>query len=181
MFNIKHSVCQDLFSAKFELKLGIMDDLKQTEIGRSGVFPNRYVYLRNPALRGWIRMLHVSQKVQPALTETLRGLGLNPAQFGILDTLAAREGLTQQDLADALLVTKGNMAYHLCRMEERGLVDRRPEGRKNRLYLTGEGRRLLEEALPEHEALIDERFSGLSVEERAQLASLLGKLERSQP
>ena len=83
--------------------------------------------------------------------------------------------------ADALLMTKGNMTYHLCHMAERGLVDRRPEGRKNRLYLTGEGRRLLEEALPEHEALINERFSGLSVEERAQLADLLGKLERSQP
>ena len=58
----------------------------------------------------------------------LRRLGLSPAEFDILDTLAAREGLTQQDLADALLVTKGNMTYHLCRMEERGLVDRRPEG-----------------------------------------------------
>jgi DNA-binding MarR family transcriptional regulator len=119
--------------------------------------------------------------VQPALVQKLRSLGLNPAEFDILDTLAAREGLTQQELADALLVTKGNMTYHLCRMDERGLVDWRPEGRKNRLYLTGEGRRLLEEALPEHEALIDERFSGLSVEERVQIADLLQKLERSQP
>ena len=159
----------------------VMENLEQTEIGRSGVYPHRYVHLRNPALRAWVRMLRLSQKVQPALAERLRRLGLNPAEFDILDTLAAREGLTQQKLADALLVTKGNMTYHLCRMEERGLVDRRPEGRKNRLYLTGEGRRLLEEALPEHEALIDERFSGLSVEDRAQLADLLGKLERSQP
>jgi DNA-binding MarR family transcriptional regulator len=157
-----------------------MDNLEQREIGRSGV-AHRYVYLRDPTVRAWVRMLRLSQKVQPALREMLRGLGLNPAEFDILDTLAAREGLTQQDLADALLVTKGNMTYHLCRMAERGLVDRRPEGRKNRLYLTGEGRRLLEEALPEHEALINERFSGLSVEERAQLADLLGKLERSQP
>jgi len=152
------------------------------EARRSDVSPHRYVYLRNPAIRAWIRMLRLTQRVvQPASTGRLRGLGLNPAEFDILDTLAAREGLTQQDLADALLVTKGNMTYHLCRMEARGLVDRRPEGRKNRLYLTGEGRRLLEEALPENEELIDERFSGLSVEERAQLADLLGKLERSQP
>jgi MarR family transcriptional regulator, 2-MHQ and catechol-resistance regulon repressor len=159
----------------------VMENLERREIGRSGVYPHRYVHLRNPALRAWVRMLRLSQKVQPALAETLRGLGLNPAEFDILDTLAAREGLTQQELADALLVTKGNMTYHLCRMAERGLVDRRPEGRKNRLYLTGEGRRLLEEALPEHEALIDERFSGLSVEDRAQLADLLKKLDRSQP
>jgi DNA-binding MarR family transcriptional regulator len=168
-----------LFSRKFDIKLRVMDNLEQREIGCPGV--PRYVHLRNPAVRAWVRMLRLSQKMQPALVKKLRGLGLNPAEFDILDTLAAREGLTQQELADALLVTKGNMTYHLCRMAERGLVDRRPEGRKNRLYLTGEGRRLLEEALPEHEALIDERFSGLSVEERAQLADLLGKLERSQP
>jgi DNA-binding MarR family transcriptional regulator len=158
-----------------------MDNLEQKEIGRSCVSPHRYVHLRDPAVRAWIRLLRVSQQVQPALVKELRGLGLNPAEFDILDTLAAREGLTQQDLADALMVTKGNMTYHLCRMAERGLVYRRPEGRKNRLYLTGEGRRLLEEALPEHEALIDERFSGLSMEERTQLADLLKKLERSQP
>jgi DNA-binding MarR family transcriptional regulator len=170
-----------LLQIKFDIKLMVMEDLEQKEIGRSGVYPHRYVHLRNPALRAWVRMLRLSQKVQPALAETLRGLGLNPAEFDILDTLAAREGLTQQELADALLVTKGNMTYHLCRMDERGLVDWRPEGRKNRLYLTGEGRRLLEEALPEHEALIDERFSGLSVEDRAQLADLLKKLDRSQP
>jgi DNA-binding MarR family transcriptional regulator len=170
-----------LLQIKFDIKLMVMEDLEQKEIGRSGVYPHRYVHLRNPALRAWVRMLRLSQKVQPALAETLRSLGLNPAEFDILDTLAAREGLTQQELADALLVTKGNMTYHLCRMDERGLVDWRPEGRKNRLYLTGEGRRLLEEALPEHEALIDERFSGLSVEDRAQLADLLKKLDRSQP
>jgi DNA-binding MarR family transcriptional regulator len=158
-----------------------MENLEQREIERSGVSPHRYLRLRNPAVRAWVRMLRVSQRMQPALAERLRSLGLNPAEFGILDTLAAREGLTQQELADALLVTKGNMTYHLCRMEERGLLDRRPEGRKNRLYLTGEGWRLLEEALPEHEALIDERFSGLPVEERAQLADLLKKLERPQP
>jgi DNA-binding MarR family transcriptional regulator len=158
-----------------------MENLERREMGRSGLSPHRYLHLRNPAVRAWVRMLRVSQKMQPALAERLRSLGLNPAEFGILDTLAAREGLTQQELADTLLVSKGNMTYHLCRMEKRGLVDRRPEGRKNRLYLTGEGWRLLEEALPEHEALIDEGFSGLPVEERAWLADLLKKLERSQP
>jgi DNA-binding MarR family transcriptional regulator len=156
-----------------------MNDLEQRETGRPGV--SRYVHLRDPAVRAWIRLLRLYQKVRPALGKKLRGLGLNAAEFDILDTLAAREGLMQQDLADALLMTKSNITYHLFRMAERGLVDRRAEGRKNRLYLTGEGRRLLEEALPEHEALIDERFSGLSVEERAQLADLLRKLERSQP
>ena len=45
---------------------------------------------------------------------------------------------------------------------------------------------MLEDALAKHEALmhealIDERFSELAVEERAQLAGLLRNLGRSQP
>jgi hypothetical protein len=93
-----------LFWIKFDIKLRVMENLERRAIGRSGVA--RYARLRNPALRAWVRMLRLSQRVvQPALVEKLRGLGLNPAEFDILDTLAAREGLTQQELADALLVT----------------------------------------------------------------------------
>jgi DNA-binding MarR family transcriptional regulator len=64
-------------------------------------------------------------------------------------------------------------------MEGRGLVERRPEGRTNRLFLTGEGRRLFEEAVPAHEALIAERLSVLSPEEQRQLLELLRKLDRA--
>ena len=66
-----------------------MKDLERRALGRSGIA--RYAYLKNPALRAWVRMLRLSQRVvQPALVEKLRGLGLNPAEFGILDTLAAQ-------------------------------------------------------------------------------------------
>jgi hypothetical protein len=40
--------------------------------------------LRDPAVRAWARMLRLSQKVQPALAERLRALGLNLAEFEIL-------------------------------------------------------------------------------------------------
>lgn len=61
---------------------------------------------------------------------------ISVAQFDLLPALGAREGITQQELAESLLVTKGNMFYHLVRMEERDLVTRRRDGRKKRLYLT---------------------------------------------
>jgi DNA-binding MarR family transcriptional regulator len=64
-------------------------------------------------------------------------------------------------------------------MEGRGLILRRREGRNNRIFLTEEGRRLFDEVVPAHEALIAERFSALSRAEQERLHELLRKLDRA--
>ena len=135
--------------------------------------------LRRPSVLAWLRLLRVALKVERALGEQLRVWGLNNAQFDVLAHVGVAEGITQQELADSLLVTKGNVTQLLARMEERGLILRRREGRTNRLFLTDEGRRLFAEVVPAHEALIDERLSVLSQGEQAQLHELLRKLDRA--
>ena len=135
--------------------------------------------LRRPSVVAWLRLLRVNSKVERALGEHLRGWGLNNAQFDVLAHVGAAEGITQQELADSLLVTKGNVAQLLGRMEERGLILRQREGRNNRLFLTDEGRRLFAEVVPAHEDLIDEQLYALSQEERKRLHELLRKLDRA--
>ena len=127
----------------------------------------------------WLRLLRVSQKVERDLAGQLKLWGLNNAQFDVLAHVGADEGMTQQELADSLLVTKGNVAQLLDRMERRGLIERRSQGRTNRLFLTDEGRRTYTEVVPAHEVLIDERLSVLSEEEQRQLFELLRKLDRA--
>ena len=127
----------------------------------------------------WLRMLRVSQKVERDLAEQLKIWGLNNAQFDVLAHVGAAEGITQQELADSLLVTKGNVAQLLDRMQKRGLIERRPQGRINRLFLTEEGRRTFAEVVPTHETLIDEQLSVLSEEEQRQLFELLRRLDRA--
>ncbi len=127
----------------------------------------------------YVRLLRVSQKIERGLELQLRRWGLNNAQFDVLAQVGAAEGLTQQELADHLLVTKGNVAQLVARLEGRGVIERRPQGRTNRLYLTEGGRRLFEKAVPEHEALVDERLSALTQEEQRSLHDLLRKLDRS--
>jgi len=53
---------------------------------------------------------------------------------------SAAEGQSQQELADSLLVTKGNVCQLLGRMEADGLIRRDQEGRVNRVFLTDKGR-----------------------------------------
>ena len=124
-----------------------------------------------------MRLARVFQKVEKDSGERLRGWGLNVAQFDVLAHVGASEGMTQQELADSLLVTKGNVCQLLDRMEGRGWISRRQEGRSNRLFLTDEGQRLFEKVVPDLEALVAERFSALSHEEQEQLHELLRRLD----
>jgi DNA-binding MarR family transcriptional regulator len=97
----------------------------------------------------------------------------------VLVQIGAAEGSTQQQIADALLVTKSNVTQLLHRMERAGLVSRRQRGRSNELYLTDEGRRLHDRIVPEHEARIATLFAALGPDEQAALLALLRKLDRS--
>jgi DNA-binding MarR family transcriptional regulator len=126
----------------------------------------------------WLRLARVFQKVERASGEHLRRWDLSVAQFDVLAHVGASEGVVQQDLAESLLVTEGNVCQLLDRMEGRGLILRRREGRTNRLFLTVAGRRLFDEVVPAHEAMISERFSALSAREQEQLHELLRKLDR---
>jgi DNA-binding MarR family transcriptional regulator len=123
--------------------------------------------------------MRVYQKVDRASAEHLRGWGLSVAQFDVLARVGSQAGIKQQEVADSLLVTKGNVCQLLDRMEDRGLIVRRREGRANHLFLTEAGRRLYDEAVPAQEAMVSERFSALSDEEQAQLHELLRKLDTS--
>ena len=99
------------------------------------------------------------------------------AQFDVLAHIGAAEGIVQQELADSLLVTKGNVCQLLNRMEQAGLIRRCQDGRANRLVLTEEGRRLCAEVVPEHKETIAKLFAPLTPEEQAQLLRLLRKLD----
>ena len=85
---------------------------------------------------GWLRLMRVYQKVDRISSEHLKHWGLSVAQFDVLAHVGASEGMTQQELADSLLVTKGNVCQLVDKLEDRGLISRLHQGRANRLFLT---------------------------------------------
>jgi DNA-binding MarR family transcriptional regulator len=99
----------------------------------------------------------------------------------VLAQVGAAEGLSQQELAGSLLVTKGNISQILKRMEQQGLIKRCQEGRTNCLFLTEEGRSLFADTVPAQEAMIIKLLQALSPQEQRQLLHLLRKVDRSLP
>jgi DNA-binding MarR family transcriptional regulator len=148
-----------------------VDTISRESVARPGV--------RNVAILAWLRLARVFQKMDRISADGFRCRNLSVAQFDVLAQVGAQDGPTQQELADALLVTKGNVCQLLDRMEQTGLLERRQEGRANRLFLTDKGREVFDIAVPEHEAAIGRAFAGISPDEQKQLLGILKKLERS--
>jgi DNA-binding MarR family transcriptional regulator len=133
----------------------------------------------DPAVLAWLRLARVYQKIDRASFAAMRLRGLSLGQFDVLAQVGAHPGITQQGLADALLVTKGNVCQLLDRMEAAGLLVRRQEGRTNRVSLTEAGRRLHDDLVPAQEALIAAKIAALDRPEQHHLLELLRKLDRA--
>jgi DNA-binding MarR family transcriptional regulator len=128
-------------------------------------------------LATWARLARVYHDLDRASADLLRGWDLSVAQFDVLVQVGGREGLTQQEVADQLLVTKGNVSQIIARMVRDGLVRRAQEGRTRRLFLTDAGRALYAQAVPAQEAMIAARFGVLTDDELLALARGLRHLQ----
>ena len=148
---------------------------------RAATPPRRTAHRPDLPVRAWLRLVRVFQKIEQASAEEFRQAGLTAGQFDVLAQVGAAQGSTQQQVADALLVTKSNVCQLLDRMERAGLVERQQHGRTNHLYLTEEGQRLYDRIVPTHERHIAELLAALSTEEQTQLLGLLRKLDRALP
>jgi DNA-binding MarR family transcriptional regulator len=133
------------------------------------------------ALHTWVQLARTYNLVLRSVTATLAQRDVTVPQFDILATLRFSEGVTQTELAEKLLVTKGNVCQLLDRMEKIGWVQRRPDrddARINRLYLTSAGRKKVGTLLPRHDALVIASMKSLSADDVQSLRSLLATLEQ---
>lgn len=135
-----------------------------------------------PGSAALLTLVRVANRANRLLAEVVRPHGLTASQAEVLLCLRLEEGISQQDLAERLLVTKGNVCVTLQKMEVSGWIDRRPDPvdqRAHRLYLTDAGRLQLERAIPDRLAIQDRITALLSDNEKNVLLELLTRLQQS--
>ena len=86
------------------------------------------------ATRVWFRFLRLQGRIRVSMTARLKDVGLSIPQCDVLTTLSEHEGVSQQELAAHLYVTKGNISGLVDRLEGAGLVERRPIPGDRRSY-----------------------------------------------
>ncbi len=75
-------------------------------------------------LAGWLQVVKVYQTCYSVLSQELKPLDLSVAQHDVLATIYSEDGLSQQRLAEKLLVVKSNVTALLVRLETRRLIRR---------------------------------------------------------
>jgi MarR family transcriptional regulator, organic hydroperoxide resistance regulator len=132
-------------------------------------------------LNAWVQLLRTFSLLQRRDVACLAEHGLTLAQFDVMASLHFSEGITQQELASRLLVTKGNVCGLLDRLEKQGWVERRTDAmdaRTNRLHLTRAGAHKIATVLPSHDKYVAGLLSTLSDPEVATLRTLLSTIEQ---
>ncbi len=127
-------------------------------------------------LRIWFRVIRLHRRAINTVASELKVLGLSIPQFDLLSTLTEREGMSQQELAERLYVTKGNVSGLLDRMVEADLVERRAipgDRRSNALYLTKKGRELAEKGIAAQRAYVMRTIGTLPMEDLADLERII--------
>lgn len=128
------------------------------------------------ALRVWFRLIRLESRIRVAVAERLRGVDLSVPQCDVLTTLSEREGVSQQDLAERLYVTKGNVSGLVDRLVQAGLVERRAiagDRRSYAMHLTPEGRRLAERGIAIQRDFVAQTLGRLAPADLSELDRLI--------
>jgi len=130
-----------------------------------------------------LRLLVVMSRTLRAVTERARRHAkqwdLSATELGVLEALYHKGPLPLSALAERILITGASTTYTVKRLEERGLMRRRPSTEDQRFVfgeLTEAGHALIAEFFPLHAEQIRLSMQGLSLEEKRQAAELLKRL-----
>lgn len=112
----------------------------------------------------------------------LTRIGLHPGQELVLKVLADTDGRTMSQLALALGVQPPTVTKMVTRLSAQGYVRRQvsdTDGRLARVYLTDEGRVLIESVDRAWKRLEREAMAGLDDKDRKKLRKLLRQVEKN--
>lgn len=137
----------------------------------------------NLALDVYIKLWRAANAVDTNVNQHLTDFDLTTSQFGVLEALFHLGSLQTGELGTKILKSSGNMTLVIDNLVKRSLVRRQRREDDRRcidVYLTDEGRALVEQILPDHVAGIVEAFDVLTPEQQQQLACLCRTLGLAQ-
>ena len=131
----------------------------------------------------WLQMIRTYEQLQSQVAALLQTHSLTVPQFEVLSTLASAECTNQQELAQRLQVTKGNLVGLIDRLTERGWVERLQvpgDRRVNKVRITEGGKELFHKAFPDQLGVVEKMMADLEETELDSLRGLLQKLTKTE-
>lgn len=130
-------------------------------------------------MRSLMRAMSRARRQPPENTAGERRLPFGKGFGHILDLLVERDGVSQQQLADAVGIRPQSVSEAIAAMEAHGFIRREPSTADRRvmlIYVTEQGREYHQKVSEERRIHAKKYFSALEDEEKQTLYALLEKL-----
>ena len=110
----------------------------------------------------------------------LKGYKTTPEQWGIMNLLQEKEGLSQSEIAEKTIKDKANITRILDVMQRNSLIQRQKhesDRRAHKIFLTDKGRNLQYTLTQFVQEIDNQACKGLSVDELQELKRILTKMK----
>ena len=133
------------------------------------------------ATKLWVVLARAYRAVADRARRDIEERGLGITEFAVLEALYHRGPLTLGEVGNKVLLTSGSITYVVDKLEQRGLLERRPcpeDRRVTYAEISDAGRELIAEIFPAHATAIREATDGLTLKQKQTAADLLRRLGR---
>ena len=131
------------------------------------------------ALNTYTKLMRAAESITARTHWHLSSKGLTISQFGVLEALYHLGPLSQKQIGQKILRSRGNITMIIDNLEKRSLVMRKRDKADRRVFivhLTDNGNKLISKIFPPHATKISDEMSVLSAAEQETLGSLCKKL-----
>lgn len=135
-----------------------------------------------PGFDVWLSIARTYQLCERAISQRVTPLGISLAQHDVLANVVRSPGITQQEIADRLLVARSNVSMLLSSMEKNGLLKRvkdKDDARIRRVFATSRGRKTAEATLAAQTEVVDRMISAIEQTEIVAVGAAMEKVERA--
>jgi len=131
------------------------------------------------SLKLFAMLSHVYRKVMDQVAKDIRSHGLNPTEFDVLELLYHKGEQPIKQIGDKVFLASGSMTYVIDKLEEKGLICRKPCPEDRRVIyavVTDKGMALIEMIFPSHRQAIAKLLDGLDEGGKRTCMELLQKI-----
>ncbi|MEO3387410.1 MarR family transcriptional regulator [Mesorhizobium sp. CAU 1741] len=136
----------------------------------------------NPRFRNWIALLRAEKAVARELTRALAPLDLKLGQLDVMMNVYRHPGMSQQDVANRLLVGRSNITMLVPQLEKQGLIRREGDTKDKRvirLFLTEAGEARLRDALKVYTGIVDKVMAQSTPEQCDAMGEQMRRIEEA--
>ncbi|MGJ9460657.1 MarR family winged helix-turn-helix transcriptional regulator [Oceanobacillus sp. CF4.6] len=131
------------------------------------------------SLKLFVVLSRAIESIDKKLSDSIKGYGMNLTEFGVLELLYHKGDQPIQKIGEKVLIASSSITYVVDKLEKKKYVKRVACPTDRRITfaaITDEGKELMDEVFPKHQAIMTELMSVLEMEEKEIMVNQLKKM-----